>query len=240
MPTTTTSLQGLYRHDLIVDGAITDLPHVTSINPATGEAIASVRLQSRDEYEATIERAVAVQLHWRKFPAPKRGELIRRIGNAFREYETPLGELVTLEMGKIRAEGIGEIIECIDIADFAVGLSRQLYGLTITSERPDHRMFEQWQPLGTIGIITAFNFPAAVWAWNAMLAAVCGDAMIWKPSLVTPLTAIAMTNIAHDVMRSQDLFQPEGCDPCDLFGLVIGGDEEIGEAMTADRRLPLI
>ena len=173
-------------------------------------------------------------------PAPKRGEIVRRMGNAFRAKEQELGALVTMEMGKIHPEGVGEVIECIDIADFAVGLSRQLYGLTIHSERPQHRMYEQWHPVGTIGIITAFNFPVAVWAWNAMLAAVCGDAMIWKPSLVTPLCAIAMTNVAHEVMREQDIFRPEGCDPCDLFGLIIGTDDEVGETMIADRRLPLI
>ncbi len=214
---------------------------VISENPATGEPLAAVVLQSRADYDALVERAVAVQAHWRRVPAPKRGEVVRLIGNALRDAAVPLGELVTLEMGKIRAEGVGEVQECIDITDFAVGLSRQLYGLTIHSERPRHRMYEQWHPLGTIGVITAFNFPVAVWAWNAMLAAVCGDACIWKPSLMTPLNAIAMTNVVHEVMRRQDVFRPPaGCDPCDLFGLVIGTDEEIGEAMTADRRLPLI
>ncbi len=173
-------------------------------------------------------------------PAPKRGELVRRIGNAFRTQEEALGRLVTMEMGKILPEGIGEVVECIDIADFAVGLSRQLYGLTMPSERPQHRMYEQWHPLGTIGIISAFNFPVAVWAWNAMLSAVCGNAQVWKPSLATPLTAIAMTNIAQQVMREQDIFTPAQGDPADLFGLVIGTDDEIGETMIADRRLPLI
>ena len=173
-------------------------------------------------------------------PAPKRGELVRRIGNAFRAQEEALGRLVTMEMGKILPEGIGEVVECIDIADFAVGLSRQLYGLTMPSERPQHRMYEQWHPLGTIGIISAFNFPVAVWAWNAMLSAVCGNAQVWKPSLATPLTAIAMTNIAQQVMREQDIFTPAQGDPADLFGLVIGTDDEIGETMIADRRLPLI
>lgn len=210
-------------------------------SPATGEPIAAVKLQSATEYNEAVERASAVQVHWRRLPAPKRGEIIRRIGNAFREHREPLGELISLEMGKIRAEGIGEIQECIDIADFSVGLSRQLYGLSMHSERPVHRMYEQWHPLGTIGIITAFNFPAAVWAWNAMVAAVCGNAMVWKPSLATPLVAIAMTNIAHGVMREQDVFvPPQGIDPCDLFGLVIGTDEQVGETMIADRRLPLI
>jgi aldehyde dehydrogenase (NAD+) len=183
---------------------------------------------------------MAVQKEWRRLPAPQRGEIVRRIGGAFREHKEALGELLTLEVGKIRPEGVGEIVECIDIADFAVGLSRQLYGLSMHSERPRHRMYEQWHPLGTIGIITAFNFPAAVWAWNAMLAAVCGDAMIWKPSLLAPLTAIAINSLAQDVMRGQEIFRPAGGDPGDVFGLIIGSDEEVGEAMITDRRLPLI
>jgi len=237
---TTASLSTLWQHPLVTDPGTAGDDCVVSTSPATGEAIAAVRLQSRSDYEDAVTRAQAAQRHWRMLPAPKRGEIVRRIGNAFREKEQELGALVTLEMGKIHPEGVGEVIECIDIADFAVGLSRQLYGLTIHSERPLHRMYEQWHPLGTIGIITAFNFPVAVWAWNAMLAAVCGDAMIWKPSLVTPLCAIAMTNVTHEVMREQDIFQPEDCDPCDLFGLVIGSDEEVGETMIADRRLPLI
>lgn len=224
----------------VVDPATAADGAVASINPATGETLAAVRLESRADYDAAVERARAVQVHWQRLPAPKRGEIVRLIGNAFREMCDPLGELVTLEMGKIRPEGVGEIQECIDIADFAVGLSRQLYGLTMHSERGEHRMYEQWHPMGTIGIITAFNFPAAVWAWNAMVAAVCGNAMIWKPSLITPLTAVAMTRVAHDVMRRQDVFTPPGCDPCDLFGLVIGADDEVGGAMLADRRLPLI
>ena len=218
-----------------------DDKHAVSINPATGEPIAAVKLQTRTDYDELVTRSIEVQKHWRRLPAPKRGEIVRLIGNAFRENRESLGELVTLEMGKIRAEGIGEIQECIDIADFAVGLSRQLYGLTIHSERPDHRMYEQWHPLGAVGIITAFNFPAAVWAWNAMLAAVCGDTMIWKPSLVTPLTAIACTNLVHQVMREQDVFTPpQGIDPCDVFGLIIGSDAEVGTTMINDRRLPLI
>jgi aldehyde dehydrogenase (NAD+) len=215
--------------------------HVVSENPATGKPIAAVRLQTRAEYDDLVHRAMKVQEHWRRLPAPKRGEIVRQIGNAFRDQKDVLGTLVTLETGKIKAEGDGEIQECIDIADFAVGLSRQLYGLTIQSERPNHRMYEQWHPLGTIGIITAFNFPAAVWAWNAMLAGVCGDTMVWKPSLLAPLTAIAMTNVVHEVMRNQDVFQPpRDCDPCDVFGLIIGADQEVGETMINDRRLPLI
>ncbi|MHC5112883.1 MAG: L-piperidine-6-carboxylate dehydrogenase [Planctomycetota bacterium] len=230
----------LFSDPRVVDPATAGDGTVTSVNPATGEALAAVRIQPVSEYEDAVVRAMAVQKHWSRLPAPKRGEIVRRIGLAFREQCDALGELVTLEMGKIRAEGVGEVVECIDIADFAVGLSRQLYGLTMHSERPQHRMYEQWHPMGTIGIITAFNFPVAVWAWNAMLAAVCGNAMIWKPSLMTPLTAVAMTNIVHDVMREQDVFTPDGCDPCDLFGLVIGHDADVGETMIADRRLPLI
>ena len=214
--------------------------HTISYNPGTGEPIAAVRRQTNEEYNLQVSRSQEVFKQWRMLPAPKRGEIVRRIGNAFREYERPLGELVSMESGKIIAEGVGEVVECIDIADFAVGLSRQLYGLTIASERPRHAMMEQWQPLGTIGIISAFNFPVAVWAWNAMLAAVCGDTMVWKPSSTTPLTAIAMTNVAHEVMRSQDIFTPEGCDPCDVFGLVFGSREEVGEPLIADRRIPLI
>ncbi len=240
MTTLTSSIQALCAHPLLLDDPTPGDGICVSTNPATGEVLGAVRLQTRDEYEAVIQRAQAAQKAWRMVPAPKRGEIVRRIGNAFREHEQALGELVTIEMGKILPEGIGEVVECIDIADFAVGLSRQLYGLSMHSERPQHRMYEQWHPMGTIGIITAFNFPVAVWAWNAMLAAVCGDAMIWKPSLVTPLCALAMNNIAQDVMRNQDIFTPEGCDAADIFGLVIGTDDEVGETMIADRRLPLI
>jgi len=237
---TTLDTTALIADPRVADAATAGDGYVVSVNPANEQALAAVRLQSKAEYDDTITRAMTVQRHWRRLPAPKRGEIVRRIGNAFRDQIEPLGELIAAEMGKIRAEGIGEVQECVDIADFAVGLSRQLYGLTIHSERPEHRMYEQWHPLGTIGIITAFNFPMAVWAWNAMLAAVCGDAMVWKPSLVTPLCAVGMTNVAHEVMRDQDIFRPAGCDPCDLFGLIIGTDDEVGETMIADRRLPLI
>ena len=224
----------------IVDPTAGDESCVVSQNPASAQPIAGVKLQSAAEYDDLVQSAVAAQSYWRRLPAPRRGEVVRLIGNAMRERKATLGELVSIETGKIRAEGEGEIQECIDIADFAVGLSRQLYGLTIHSERPQHRMYEQWHPLGTIGIITAFNFPAAVWAWNAMLAAVCGDAMIWKPSLQSPLVAVAMTRLVHDVMRDQDVFQPNGVDPSDIFGLIIGSDDEVGDAMINDRRLPLI
>lgn len=213
---------------------------MTSDNPATGEAIAAVRLESRADYEQAITRAMAAQASWRQLPAPKRGEIVRRMGNAFRDCKEPLGALVALEMGKLKAEGLGEVQESIDIADFAVGLARQLYGLTMHSERPGHRMYEQWHPLGTIGVITAFNFPNAVWAWNAMLAAVCGDAVIWKPSLITPLVAVATSEVCWKVLREQEIWRPEGIDPADLFPLIIGTDAEVAEPMVADRRLPLI
>jgi len=210
-------------------------------NPSTGAPIAAVTLDSKRDYDAAVDRAVAAQRQWRMLPAPKRGEVVRLIGNALREHKDALGSLVSLEVGKVKPEGDGEVQECIDIADFAVGLSRQLYGLTIASERPDHRMMEQWKPLGTVGVITAFNFPIAVWAWNAMIAAVCGDAVVWKPSLMAPLTAIGATEGAHRVMREQGVWAPTGgVHPADLFPLVIGTDDEVGEPMTADRRLPLI
>jgi aldehyde dehydrogenase (NAD+) len=196
---------------------------------------------STAELKKAITRAHAAFLQWRLVPAPVRGELVRRIGLAFRQQREALGALVTLEMGKILPEGIGEVQECIDIADFATGLSRQLHGLTIASERPDHRMMEQWHPLGAIGVISAFNFPVAVWAWNAMLAAVCGDSVVWKPSLSTPLIAIAATRLVQRVMREQDLWKPQGgVDPADVFTLVLGTDADVGEPMIADKRLPLI
>src|SRR3954447_16834233 len=163
------------------------------VSPINGEPIARVRLGTIDDYERTVTRARDAFLNWRSVPAPVRGETIRRLGNALRDSKKQLGRLVTVETGKILAEGEGEVQEMIDICDFAVGLSRQLYGLTIQSERPSHRLMEQWHPLGAVGVITAFNFPAAVWAWNSALAIVCGDAVVWKPSNKTPLTAIAAT-----------------------------------------------
>ena len=214
---------------------------IASVNPATGEPIASVRLDGRAEYEAAMERAVRAFDQWRRVPAPVRGEVVRRVGLALRDRKDDLGSLVSLEVGKIKAEGDGEVQECIDIADFAVGLSRQLHGLTIASERPSHRMFEQWRPLGVVGCITAFNFPIAVWAWNAMLAAVCGDAVLWKPSLQSPLVALGATSVVRGVLREQDAWAPTGgVDASDLFPLVIGRDEEVGEALTGDRRIPLV
>ena len=205
---------------------------ITSLNPTTGEPIATILTASEDDYEAVIGNAHEAFLQWRKLPAPKRGEVIRQLGNALREYKEPLGALVSLEMGKIRAEGEGEVQEMIDICDFAVGLSRQLYGLTMQSERPVHRMYEQWHPLGTIGIITAFNFPVAVWAWNAAIAAVCGDAMIWKPSSQTPLCGVAVQNIIKDVLA--DAGFPG------VMNMVVGSGRVVGERMLEDRRIPLV
>lgn len=205
---------------------------VLSINPATGEPIAGVRLDTKEDYERVTAKAGEAFKKFRKVPGPKRGEMVRRIGNAYREVLEELGSLESLEMGKIKAEGIGEVQETIDIADFAVGLSRQMYGITMPSERPEHAMKEQWLPLGPVGIITAFNFPNAVWGWNAMLAAVCGDTCVWKPSLIAPLTCIATNEIAQRVaseMGHEDIFQ-----------YVIGADDVVGESMINDRRYPLI
>ena len=205
---------------------------LTSYAPSTGEAIADVMLAGTGEYDAVGDRAQASFLKWRNVPAPVRGQLIRDLGNRLREFCEPLGELVSLEMGKIRAEGMGEVQEMIDICDFATGLSRQLCGSTMHSERPGHRMYEQWHPLGPIGIISAFNFPVAVWCWNAALAAVCGDTMIWKPSPTTPLTAIAVQHLCNDLMTDHEI---DG-----LFNLVVGTNESVAQKMIEDRRLPLI
>ena len=217
-----------------IDGWIKDADgaELPSINPTTNETIATVIQGTAASYDRAVAAAQASFMNWRRMPAPKRGELIRDLGNALRQYKEPLGELITLENGKIRTEGLGEVQEMIDICDFAVGLSRQLYGLTMHSERPGHRMYEQWHPLGPIGIITAFNFPVAVWSWNAAIAAVCGDTMIWKPSPSTPLTAIAVQHICNGVMAKHGV---NG-----VFNLVIGENETIGERMINDERLPLI
>jgi aldehyde dehydrogenase (NAD+) len=200
--------------------------------PSDGSVIGTVRLASKADYELVAAEAVEAFKAWRLVPAPQRGEVIRRLGDAFREHKAELGALISLEMGKIRAEGEGEVQECIDICDFAVGLSRQLYGLTMHSERPGHRMYEQYHPFGVVGIITAFNFPMAVWAWNAALAAICGDTMIWKPSLKTPLCAIAMQKIVDRVFN-------EAGHP-GVMSMVIGTDADVGETMIRDKRLPLI
>ena len=204
-----------------------------SISPINGQVLAGVRTATPEDYEEVLRRTQAAFQKWQAIPAPKRGELIRQLGNALREAKADLGRLVTLEAGKITAEGEGEVQEMIDICDYAVGLSRQLYGLTIASERPLHRMLEQWHPLGIVGIVTAFNFPVAVWAWNSALAAVCGDACVWKPSSQTPLTAIATTRIAERVCRANQV------DPA-IFSLVIGDGATVGERLINDKRIPLV
>ncbi|MFN6195390.1 MAG: aldehyde dehydrogenase family protein, partial [Planctomycetota bacterium] len=204
---------------------------LTVRSPIDGSEIGTVQMATPQDYAAVSKAAHAAFLRWRELPAPKRGEYVRQIGNAFRDKKELLGKLVSLEAGKILQEGLGEAQECIDIADFAVGLSRQLYGLTIASERPNHHMRETWHPLGTVGIITAFNFPIAVWAWNSMLALVCGDSCLWKPSLKTPLTAIAMTKIAAEVL---------GKEWAALVGLVIGPDLTVGGALLDDPSIPLV
>jgi len=205
---------------------------LVSISPIDGKPIASVKTASAEDYETVMERASDAFLTWRMMPAPKRGEIARQVGEALRKYKKPLGALVTLEMGKIIAEGEGEVQEMIDIADFAVGLSRQLYGLTMHSERPGHRMYEQWHPLGVIGIISAFNFPVAVWSWNSMIAAACGDTMIWKPSSSTPLTAIAVQNIINPILAANGL--------SGVMNLCIGRGSVVGERLIADRRIPMV
>lgn len=205
---------------------------LTSYNPATGEPIAKVIQTTDKTYDQVIKQAVQGFKTWRMIPAPKRGLVVRDLGQALREIKEPLGELVTLEMGKIRAEGLGEVQEMIDICDFAVGLSRQLYGLSMHSERPAHRMFEQWHPLGAIGVISAFNFPVAVWSWNAAIAAVCGDTTVWKPSSDTPLTAVAVQHVCNRVMADHGL---QG-----IFNITIGRGAVVGERMINDEHLPLV
>jgi len=206
---------------------------IDKISPIDGRRIASVRTASDDDYNKAIARAQEAFLKWRTTPGPVRGDTVRRLGNALRELKHELGQLVTLETGKIIAEGEGEVQEMIDICDFAVGQSRMLYGLTIQSERPNHRLMEQWHPLGVIAVISAFNFPVAVWSWNAALAAVCGDATVWKASEKTPLTAIAVTKIAERVCRET------GADPA-IFTLLMGDRKTVGQKLSADRRIPLI
>lgn len=209
-----------------------DPGYVIVRNPANDAVIAAVKLDDVASYEKAVAEAVEAQRKWRDVPAPVRGQVVRAIGEEFRRLKEPLGRLVTMEVGKILQEGWGEVQETIDIADFAVGLSRQLYGLTMPSERDRHRMYEQWLPLGVVGVISAFNFPNAVWAWNAMLAAVCGDSVVWKPSLMAPLTAIASNEIADRVATSMG--HPG------VFKLVIGTDDQVGKRMVADARMPLI
>jgi aldehyde dehydrogenase (NAD+) len=206
---------------------------IDKISPIDGQRLASVRTASDSDYQKAITRAQEAFLKWRTTPGPVRGETVRRLGNALRELKHELGQLVTLETGKIIAEGEGEVQEMIDICDLAVGQSRMLYGLTIQSERKDHRLMEQWHPLGVIAVITAFNFPVAVWSWNAALAAVCGDPTVWKPSEKTPLTAIAVTKIAERVCRET------GADPA-IFTLLIGDRKTVGQKLAADARIPMI
>ena len=203
-----------------------------SLNPATGKPLAKVKTAGSADYELVVARAGEAFQEWRMVPAPKRGEIVREIADELRACKAELGALVTLEMGKILAEGLGEVREMIDIADFAVGLSRQLYGLTMHSEREGHRMYEQWHPLGIVGVISAFNFPVAVWSWNAMIAAVCGDCVLWRPSSETPLAAIAVQKICNRVCERHGL---KG-----IFNLVIGPSNPIGEALVGDRRIPLV
>ena len=202
------------------------------ITPVDGTLIAKVKQCNPGDYENIMQTSTEVFKKWRMEPAPKRGEVVRKLANAFREHKTSLGKLISWEMGKIQAEGEGEVQEMIDIADYAVGLSRQLYGKTMHSERPNHRMYEQWHPLGAVGIVTAFNFPGAVWAWNAMIAAVCGDVMVWKPSSKTPLTAIAIQKIVNEVMT------PLGWDG--VMSLLVGSSRDVGELLVHDRRIPLV
>ena len=206
---------------------------IDKISPIDGRRIASVRTASDGDYDKAIARAQEAFLKWRTTPGPVRGDTVRRLGNALRELKHELGHLVTLETGKIIAEGEGEVQEMIDICDFAVGQSRMLYGLTIQSERPSHRLMEQWHPLGVIAVISAFNFPVAVWSWNAALAAVCGDATVWKPSEKTPLTAVAVTKICERVCRET------GADPA-IFTLLMGDRKTVGQKLSDDHRIPLV
>src|SRR6266487_4024099 len=206
---------------------------IDKISPIDGRRLASVRTASDDDYNKAIIRAQEAFSKWRVTPGPVRGETVRRLGNALRELKHELGQLVTLETGKIIAEGEGEVQEMIDICDLAVGQSRMLYGLTIQSERPSHRLMEQWHPLGVIAVITAFNFPVAVWSWNAALAAVCGDATVWKASEKTPLTAIAVTKIAERVCGET------GADPA-IFTLLMGDRKTVGQKLSAHRRVSLV
>ncbi len=205
---------------------------IESYSPVDGKKIATVTSVTNDTYDKVIEQAQAAFVEWRMWPAPKRGEVVRQIGDALRKFKEPLGKLVSYEMGKSLQEGYGEVQEMIDICDLAVGMSRQLYGLTMHSERPRHRMYEQWHPLGVVGIISAFNFPVAVWSWNSMIALICGNTCVWKPSEKTPLSAIACQNIIAEVFKENNV--PEG-----VCGLVVG-DRECGEWMSNDKRVPLV
>ena len=206
--------------------------YIDSYSPVDGKYIGSVSETTKEEYEKVMETAQEAFKSWRTVPAPKRGEIVRLYGEELRKYKSALGSLVSYEMGKSLQEGLGEVQEMIDICDFAVGLSRQLYGLSMHSERPMHRMYEQWHPMGVVGIISAFNFPVAVWSWNSMIAMICGNVCVWKGSEKTPLCAIACQNILHKVLRENNL--PEG------ISCVVNGDYKIGEYMTKDKRIPLV
>lgn len=205
---------------------------VISYTPATGAEVGRVQLAAPEDYDVNVARAQQVFERWRMLPAPKRGEIVREIGDELRKAKQELSKLVTLEAGKIVAEGQGEVQEMIDVADFACGLSRQLYGLSMHSERPGHRMYEQWHPLGVVGVISAFNFPVAVWSWNALIAMVCGDTVLWKPSLKVPLCAVAVQEICDRVL---DRHGWKG-----VLNLVIGADDVVGERLIRDKRVPLI
>ncbi|MFI5135462.1 MAG: aldehyde dehydrogenase family protein, partial [Chitinophagales bacterium] len=206
---------------------------IESTSPVDGALIGKVKTASREDYEKIILQAQKAFLEWRKIPAPKRGEIVRQIGDELRKNKDSLGMLVSYEMGKSLQEGLGEVQEMIDICDFAVGLSRQLYGLTMQSERPNHRMYEQWHPLGIVGVITAFNFPVAVWSWNAMLALVCGDVVVWKPSSKVMLCAVATHQIIQSVIEKNNV--PEG-----VLCLIAGSSKAVGDVMLEDKRIPLI
>ncbi len=212
---------------LDVEGDIT-----TSYSPIDGQEIAKVKNATLENYEVLIQKAQEAFIVWREIPAPQRGEIVRQIGLALREHKEDLGKLVTLEMGKIYQEGLGEVQEMIDICDFAVGQSRLLNGFTMHSERRNHRMYDQYHPIGLVGLVTSFNFPVAVWAWNSMLAAIAGDVVVWKPSSKTPLTAIATMNIIKNVLKENDV--PEG-----VFNLIIAKSSVLGDNFLADKRIPL-
>lgn len=227
---------GIQEHNSGVSTGLTWLTSsgekIESYSPVDGKKIGTVTAADKESYEKVMQQAEAAFKHWRMVPAPKRGELVRQVGEALRQYKEPLGKLVSYEMGKSLQEGMGEVQEMIDICDFAVGLSRQLHGFTMHSERPGHRMYEQYHPLGIVGIISAFNFPVAVWSWNSMLAWVCGNVCVWKPSEKTPLCAVACQNIIAEVFKKNNI--PEG-----VCNLIIGG-RNVGEWMSADNRIPLV
>ena len=212
--------------------ATNDPDPITSYSPVDGKEIGTVSTTHFEDYNKVIETAQSAFEYWRTVPAPQRGEIVRQFGNKLRDLKEPLGVLVSYEMGKSFQEGLGEVQEMIDICDFAVGLSRQLHGLTMHSERPGHRMYEQYHPLGIVGIISAFNFPVAVWSWNTALAWICGDVCVWKPSEKTPLCSVACQKIIADILKANDL--PEG------ISCLINGDYKVGEYMTKDKRIPLI